>query len=77
MLLINCYFHKLYILNLDIELSIYSAIVNDQLSALELAPDIGHEGWANVVTLSNIHECSLLTSRFHLHKNTGVSMETP
>ena len=55
------------------------AIVNDQLSALELAitSDMGHDGWANVVTLSNIHEHSLFTSRFHLYKNTEVSMETP
>ena len=32
------------------------AIVNDRLSALELAitPDMGHDGWANDVTLSNI-----------------------
>ena len=56
-----------------------SAIVNDQFSALELAitPDMGHDGWANVVTLSNIRERSLFTSRFHLYKNTKVSMETP
>ena len=56
-----------------------SAIVNDRLGALELAitPDMGHDGWANVVTLSNIHERSLSTSRFHLYKNTKVSMETP
>ena len=54
------------------------AIVNDRLSALELAitPDMGHDGWANDVTLSNIHERSLFTSRFHLYKNTKVSMET-
>ena len=34
-----------------------SAIVNDQLSALELAitPHMGYDGWDNVVTLSNIH----------------------
>ena len=40
-----------------------SNIVKDQSSAFELAitPDMGHDGWANVVTLSNIHECSLLT----------------
>ena len=56
-----------------------SAIVNDRLSALELAltPDMGHDGWANVVTLSNIHGCSLFTSHFHLYKNTNASMETP
>ena len=56
-----------------------SAIVNDQWSALELAitADMGHDGWANVVTLSNIHERSSFTSRFHLYKNTKVSMETP
>ena len=44
------------------------AIVNDRLSALELAitPGVGHDGWANVVTLSNIHERSLFTSRFQL-----------
>ena len=55
------------------------AIVNDRLSALELAitPAIGHDGWANDVTLSNIHERSLFTSRFLLYKNTKVSMETP
>ena len=55
------------------------AIVHDRLSALELAvtPDMGHDGWASVVTLCNIHESSLLTSRFHLYKNTKVSMETP
>ena len=54
------------------------AIVNNRLSALKLAitPDMGHDGWANDVTLSNIHECSLFTSRFHLYKNTKVSMET-
>ena len=34
-----------------------SAIANDRLSALELAitPDMGHDGSANDVTLSNIH----------------------
>ena len=55
------------------------AIVNDQLSALELAitQDMGHDGWANDVTLSNIHMRSLFTSRFHLYKNTEVSMEIP
>ena len=49
-----------------------SAIVIGQLSALGLAltPDMGHDEWANVVTLSNIHERSLFTSRFHLYKNT-------
>ena len=56
-----------------------SAIVNDRLSALELAitPDMGHDGWANDVTLSNIHERSLFTSCFHLYTNTKVNMETP
>ena len=55
------------------------AIVNVPLSALELAitSDMGHDGWTNVVTLSNIHERSLFTSRFHLYKNTEVGMETP
>ena len=55
------------------------AIVNDRLSALELAttPDVGHDGRANEVTLSYIHERSLFTSRFHLYKKTKVSMETP
>ena len=50
-----------------------SAIVNDQLSALELAItlNMGHDGWANDVTLSNIHERSLFTSRFHLYKNAN------
>ena len=54
------------------------AIVNDRLSVLELAitPDMGHDGWANDVTLSNIHERSLFTSRFHLYKKTKGSMET-
>ena len=54
------------------------AIVNDQLSALELAitPDMGH-GWASDVALSNIHERSSLTSRFLLYKNTKVSIKTP
>ena len=54
-----------------------SAIVNDRLSALQLAiaPDMGHDGWANDVTLSNIHERYLFTSRFHLYENTKVSME--
>ena len=44
------------------------AIVNDRLSALELAitPDMGHDGWASDVALSNIHERSLITRRFHL-----------
>ena len=55
------------------------AIVNDRLSALELAitPDMGHDGWASDVALSTIHERSLITRRFHLYKNTKVSMETP
>ena len=57
------------------------AIVNNQLNALGLAiditPDMGHDRWANDVTLRNIHERSLFTSRFHLYKNTKVSMETP
>ena len=58
--------------------SVY-AIVRDLLTALELAitPDMGHDGWASDVTLSNIHERSLFTSHFHLYKNTKVSMETP
>ena len=57
----------------------FYAIVNDRLSALEIAitPNMSHDGWANVVTLSNIHERSLFTSRLHLYKNTEVSMETP
>ena len=33
--------------------------------------------WTNVVTLSNIHESSLFTSRFQLYKSTKVSTETP
>ena len=39
------------------------AIVNDRLSALELAitADMGHDGWASDVALSNIHERSLFT----------------
>ena len=43
-----------------------STIVNDRLSTLELAitPDMGHYGWANDVTLSNIHERSLFTIAF-------------
>ena len=55
------------------------AIVNDILSALELAmtPDMGHDGWTSDVTLSHIYERSLFTSRFHLHRNTKVSMVTP
>ena len=55
------------------------AIVNDRLSALELAitPDMGHDGWANDVTLSNILERSLFTLRFLLYKNSKVSIETP
>ena len=49
-------------------------IVNDRLAAFELAitPDVGHDGWASDVTLSNIHERSLFTSRFHLYKNIKV-----
>ena len=45
------------------------AIVNDRLSALELVitPDMGHDGWAS----------DLITRRFHLYKNTKVSMGTP
>ena len=56
-----------------------SAIVNDRLGALEpaITPDMGHDEWASVVTLSNTHERSVFTSRFHLHKNTKLSMETP
>ena len=55
------------------------AIINDRLSPLELAitPDMGHDVWAKDITLRNIHERSLFTSRFHLYKNTKVSMETP
>ena len=55
------------------------AIANDWLSALDLAItlDMGHDGWANDVTLSSIHELSLFTLHFHLYKNTKVSMETP
>ena len=55
------------------------AIVNDRLSPSEVAiiPDMGHDGWVNDVTLSNIHQRSLFTSRFHLYKNTKESMETP
>ena len=58
---------------------LYSAIVNDRLSASELTitPDMGHDGWANDVKLSNIHERPLFTSRFHSYKNTKVRMETP
>ena len=43
-----------------------SAIVNDQLSALELAitPNMGH-WWASDVALSNIHERYLFTSLFY------------
>ena len=54
------------------------AIINDRLSAFELAitRDMGHDGWANDVTLSNIHERSLFTLRFHLYKDTKVSMGT-
>ena len=56
-----------------------SAIVNDRLGALELAitPDMGHDEWANDVTLSNIHKRFLFTSYFDLYKNTKISMETP
>ena len=38
-------------------LTVY-AIVNNRLSALELAItlDMGHDGWASDVTLGNIHE---------------------
>ena len=56
-----------------------SAIVNDRLIALGLAitPDMGHDGWATDVTLSNIHERSLFTLLFHLYENTKVSIETP
>ena len=45
-----------------------SAIVNDRLSALELAttPDMGHDGWASDVTLSNIHERSFIYIAFSL-----------
>ena len=34
-----------------------SAIVNDRLSALELVitADMGHDGWASDIALSNIH----------------------
>ena len=55
------------------------AIVNDRLSALELAitPHMGHDRWARDVALSNIRERSLITRRFYLYKNTKVSMETP
>ena len=54
-----------------------SAIVNDQLSALELAitPDMGH-GWASDVAHSNIHERNLFTLLFNLYKNTKVSMDS-
>ena len=50
-----------------------------RLSAIGLAitPDMGHDGWASDVALSNIHERSLITRRFHLYKNTKVSMGTP
>ena len=56
-----------------------SAIVDDRLIVLELAitPDMGHDGWANDVTLSNIYGRSMFTLHFHLYKNTKVSMETP
>ena len=55
------------------------AIVNDRLSALQLAitPDMGHDWWASDFALSNLHERSLITRRFHLYKNTKVSMEIP
>ena len=51
-----------------------NAIVNDQLSALELDinPDMGHGGWPNVLTLINIHERSLFTSRFYSMRTTIV-----
>ena len=53
------------------------AIVNDRLSALDLelaiTPDMGHDRWANDVTLSNIHERSFFTSHFYFCKNTKVS----
>ena len=57
----------------------FHVLFNDQLSALELVitPDMGHDGWANDVKLRNIRERFLSTSRFHLYKNTKVSMETP
>ena len=53
-------------------------LVNDRLSALELAitPDMGH-GWASDVALSNIHERYSLISRFLLYKNKKVSIKTP
>ena len=53
-----------------------SAIVNDRMSALEPAITrvMGHDGWANDVMLSNVHEHSLFTSRFHLYKNTKVTL---
>ena len=35
---------------------------------------MGH-GWASDVMLSNIHECSSLTSRFLLYKNTKFSIK--
>ena len=38
---------------------------------------MGNDGWANVVTLSNIHKRSLSISRFYLYKNTKLSMEKP
>ena len=44
---------------------------------LAITPNMGHDGWASVVKLSNIHGRSIFTSRFHLYKNTKVSMETP
>ena len=53
--------HECYLAHIDC-----SAIVNVQLSALELAitPNMGH-GWASDVALSNIHERHLFTSLFH------------
>ena len=54
-----------------------SAIVDDHLSALELAitPDMGH-GWASDIAHSNIHERYLFTLLFNLYKNTKVSMDS-
>ena len=61
----------------NVDYSLY-AIVNDRLSALELAitPDMGH-GWASDVALSNIQKHSSLTSHFLLYKNTKDSIKTP
>ena len=55
------------------------SIVNDRLSVLEpyITQDMGHNGWAIDVTLSNIHEHYLFKSHFHLYKNTTEGMETP